>query len=292
MNMNMKMRMKWKKWQVAATIVALTLGILLVTQFNTATVIAQGRSQVQDRIKSLENILERSNEEQESKEKEVALLKAELDKYEKVAKGDVGSGLSDEIDRLRIMTGYYPVAGPGIQVTLDDHLVPNAPLDILDLMDIVNILRYAGAEAIAVNGQRIVANSEIYVSGRNTLINKTPVSSDREHIFIIDAIGPADELSRVLQVTDGKIISLRESKIDVKIVKQNKIVIPAYTDTQKFRFAKPLPDKPTESRALRNSNGVGAKGSATGTTTGPAPGEKAVSTHGVNESRPVSESKP
>ncbi|WP_041313788.1 DUF881 domain-containing protein [Heliomicrobium modesticaldum] len=233
-------KMRWKKWQVAATIVAMALGILLVTQFNTATLIAKGRSEIQERRNSLNEILEKMGKDNAALEKEVARTKAEIAKYEEVAKGVVGAGLSDEIDRLRILTGYYPVKGPGIRLTLDDHLVPNLPLDIFDLMDIVNILRYGGAEAIAINGQRIVANSEIYVSGNNILVNKTPISSGRNHVFVIDAIGNADELSRYLQVTDGKIASLKENKIDVKILKQSEVEIPAYSGTLKFRYAKPV----------------------------------------------------
>ncbi|MZP28519.1 DUF881 domain-containing protein [Heliobacterium undosum] len=236
-------KMQWKKWQVAATIVALALGILLVTQFNTATLIAKGRSEIQERRNSLMGILEKMDNDNASLEKEVARTKAEIAKYEEVAKGVVGAGLSDEIDRLRILTGYYPVKGPGIRLTLDDHLVPNLSLDIFDLMDLVNILRYGGAEAIAINGQRIVANSEIYVSGNNILVNKTPISSGRNHVFVIDAIGNADELSRYLQVTDGKIASLKENKIDVKILKQSEVEIPAYSDTLKFRYAKPVLEK-------------------------------------------------
>lgn len=238
------MRMQWKKWQVAATIVALALGILLVTQFNTATQLAKGRTELVERQKSLSALLKKLEAEKAELERDVSDLKSQVAKYEQVVQGDVGSGISEEVDRLRVLTGYYPLEGAGIVVTLDDHQAPNSPINIIDLMEIVNILRYAGAEAIGLNGQRIVANSEIYVSGKNILVNKTPISSDKTHIYVIEAIGPPDQLAQVLQVTDGRIISLKESKIDVKIVKQSKVEIPAYTGSQKFRYAKPLTGNP------------------------------------------------
>ncbi|MDD2421341.1 MAG: DUF881 domain-containing protein [Heliobacteriaceae bacterium] len=238
------MKMQWKKWQVALTIVALALGILLVTQFNTATELAKGRTELVERQKSLADLLERAEVEKSDLEKEVAFLKAQVAKYEQVAKGAVGPGISQEIDRLRILTGYYPVEGAGIRIVLDDHQAPNSPVNIIDLMEIMNILRYSGAEAIAINGQRLVGNSEVYVSGKNILINKTPISSDKDHVFVIEAIGPPDQMAQVLQVTDGRIISLKESKIDVKITQHNKISIPDYSGTPTFNYARLLPDNP------------------------------------------------
>ncbi|QGG46916.1 DUF881 domain-containing protein [Heliorestis convoluta] len=242
--MKMSVKMKWKRWQVAATIVALTLGILLTTQFNTATQLAQGRTELIERQKALEELLEKGESERMELEEEISRLKAEVEKYEAVAKGYVGTGISTEIDRLRILTGYASVEGAGIRVTLDTKQATLFPLDIIDLMELVNILRYAGAEAIAVNGQRIIANSEIYVSGKNILINKTPISSDRDQIYVIDAIGPPDQLSDVLQVTDGLVNSLKERKIDIRIAKQNTVEIPAYAGSFRFRYAKPLTQTP------------------------------------------------
>ncbi|WP_170270051.1 DUF881 domain-containing protein [Heliorestis acidaminivorans] len=240
----MSVKMKWKRWQVTATIVALALGILLTTQFNTATHLAEGRTEMIERQKALEDLLEKGELERVELEEEINRLKAEVDKYEEVAKGYVGTGISSEIDRLRILTGYASVEGAGIRITLDSQQATLFPVDIIDLMELVNILRYAGAEAIAVNAQRIVANSEIYVSGKNILINKTPISSDREQIYVIDAIGPPDQLNDVIQVTDGRVNSLKERKIDVKISKQNSVEIPAYTGSMRFRYAKPMTQTP------------------------------------------------
>ncbi|MCW2278521.1 DUF881 domain-containing protein [Heliophilum fasciatum] len=238
--MKMHMKMQWKKWQVAATIVALAMGMLLVTQFNTTIQLAKVRLEQGERQRSLQVLLQKIDADKAEMDKKVAELKSQTAKYEQMTTGQVSSGLSEELDRLRMATGYYALEGPGVQITIDDRLAPNTPVDINDLMAIVNILRYAGAEAIAVNGQRIVAHSEIYVSGKNMLINKTPISSDKDHVYVIEAIGPSQQLAQWLQVTDGLVLSMRESKIDVKITTQNKVEIPAYSGIHKFTYAKPL----------------------------------------------------
>lgn len=61
--------------------------------------------------------------------------------------------LTDEAARLRILQGLVPVHGPGITITVD------APLTPFDIEDAVNNLRVGGAEAVTVNGRRVITGS-------------------------------------------------------------------------------------------------------------------------------------
>ena len=97
----------------------------------------------------------------------------------------ITSTRSDALSQARLLAGLTPVQGPGVVVTLNDskkkmpaQLPPGmAPPNLIynsDINQVVNELKAAGAEAIAINGQRLVATSYIRPAGPTILINSTP----------------------------------------------------------------------------------------------------------------------
>ena len=108
-----------------------------------------------------------------------------------------------ELARIReqeAATGLAPVTGPGTIVRLADAPAPIDPntgrvsggnvsrvLDV-DLQGVVNGLWASGAEAIAVNGQRLTGLTTIRAAGGAILVDFRPVTSPYE----IAAIGPDD----------------------------------------------------------------------------------------------------
>lgn len=106
-----------------------------------------------------------------------------------------GSTLASLLDREELLAGSLPVVGPGLKVSLDDSAPTaagqrNRVLD-RDLQAVVNALWAAGAEAVAVNGQRITAQSAIRQAGEAILINFQPVQSP----YVVDAIGDPVKLA-------------------------------------------------------------------------------------------------
>ena len=106
-----------------------------------------------------------------------------------LASTSAGSKLASLLDREELLAGSLPVVGPGLKVTLDDSAPTaagerNRVLD-RDLQAVVNALWAAGAEAVAVNGQRITAQSAIRQAGEAILINFQPVQSP----YVVDAVG-------------------------------------------------------------------------------------------------------
>ena len=73
--------------------------------------------------------------------------------------------LSSDAERLRIIDGLAPAAGPGVTISA------SAPLTALDLQDAANNLRMGGAEALAINGQRVTTNSVIVQDGDTITID-------------------------------------------------------------------------------------------------------------------------
>lgn len=104
-----------------------------------------------------------------------------------------GAALAAGLDRLELAAGQQPLVGPGLTVVLDDAQTDPAtgtPPDggrVLDqdLQVVVNGLWQAGAEAIAVNGERLTSTSAIRTAGEAILVDLRPLVPP----YSIDAIG-------------------------------------------------------------------------------------------------------
>lgn len=102
-----------------------------------------------------------------------------------LASSAAGERLARRLDAEELAAGTVAVTGPGLRVTLDDSRDgQNRVLD-RDLQAAVNALWAAGAEAVAVDGQRMTAQSAIRQAGDAVLVNFEPVSAP----YDIDAVG-------------------------------------------------------------------------------------------------------
>lgn len=104
--------------------------------------------------------------------------------------------------RLEVRTGYVPVRGPGVRIKVAS--APDAPpgdeVRDDDLALLVDGLFTAGAEAIAINDQRIVALGGIRNTSRAVHVNGRPLTPP----FVIQAIGdPATLQARLLESSAG-----------------------------------------------------------------------------------------
>lgn len=94
-------------------------------------------------------------------------------------------GALNRVDRLAAQTGFAPVSGPGVVITVDD--APNGePVRDSDLRLLVNGLWEAGAEAISINGKRLTVRSAIFNSGAAINLNSAPPLSPP---YVVSAIG-------------------------------------------------------------------------------------------------------
>ena len=101
--------------------------------------------------------------------------------------------------RLATVTGFGPVTGPGVRVTVDDNPDGTLVRD-RDLRPLVNGLWEAGAEAIAVNGNRLTARSAIRNSGIAIRVNNRSLSPP----YVVTAIGDEKTLQAdLMQTTSG-----------------------------------------------------------------------------------------
>jgi len=108
---------------------------------------------------------------------------------------------SKQLEEASINSGLVPLAGPGIIITLDDSTrnrnteTSNYVIHEEYLCALVNILWHGGAEAIAINNQRITAHTEIFCNGAFIQINGTRQMPP----YRIVAIGNQESLKSALQ---------------------------------------------------------------------------------------------
>ena len=111
-----------------------------------------------------------------------------------------GSQLQDELQQLELVAGSAAVEGPGVEVKLDNAKDGETPgsLGVIfdrDIQAVVDALFASGAEAIAVNGQRLTTETAIREAGQAILVDYRPLAPP----YLIDAIGPPDLQQRFLQ---------------------------------------------------------------------------------------------
>ncbi|MBQ2835720.1 MAG: DUF881 domain-containing protein [Clostridia bacterium] len=141
--------------------------------------------------------------------------------------------------------GLSEVKGNGIVITVDDnqnialsswYADPNwLIVHDIDIINIVNELKNVDAEAISINGQRIVSTSAIECDGNVIKVNGQKIGAP----FVIKAIG-YPELLMGLDRFGGYLDYLRDERflnVDIEKVDKEDIIIPKYTGVMKFEYA-------------------------------------------------------
>jgi uncharacterized protein YlxW (UPF0749 family) len=180
--------------------------------------------------------------------KEINRLDNKLSTYDNSdnRKETITDTLRKELDDLKITYGAEAVEGPGIILTINDrhkkqYLNSN---DILfstthdeDLYLVVKDLRDAGAEAISINGKRIIESTAITCEGPVIMINGQYIVPP----FVISAIGDTEALNYALttkEYSSYKNLQIRE--LELKISKENRLVINGIDNISTPKYAKPI----------------------------------------------------
>lgn len=150
------------------------------------------------------------------------------------------SSMQETLKQLSIVSGSENLKGEGIVIVLTDGntaLEPDLRQDSLvhdsDILTVTNELKAAGAEAISVNGQRIISTTAIRCVGPVIQINYQKVAAP----FTIKAIGDAQYLESALNIKNGVADLLREIGIGVKITREKDVKIPKYDGALNFKDA-------------------------------------------------------
>jgi uncharacterized protein YlxW (UPF0749 family) len=152
--------------------------------------------------------------------------------------------LKKELQQAQLFYGLTSVSGPGIKITVDDRHEYTDEFDLmngithdLDLLRIVGDLKNGGAEAVAVNGNRVINTTSIKCAGPITMINNEYVVPP----FEITAIGDPEALEKSFtDSTEGYYNVLSFRGLYVNIIKLSTLTIPGYGETDTSKYAETL----------------------------------------------------
>lgn len=154
--------------------------------------------------------------------------------------------LNTQLGAARLASGLTQVRGPGVIVEIADsqRVVPagenpaNFIVLVDDLRDIVTALWASGAEAIAINGERLVATSSVYGVGSSVLVNTAFLPPP----FRIEAIGSEGLRDRFL---DHEAFRSRVGRrievfgLEFATEATDEVTLPAFVGNTRFRWAVP-----------------------------------------------------
>lgn len=236
-----------KEWQLSLGFVCVILGFLSAVQFKSQQ--DTSPSLPDSRVEELTTVLKEAEEERDSLKKEVEVLRGNLSEYEQAASEGESliAVMNAELIRMRLIAGLTKVKGEGLIIYLEDSKLKAKPVEDTelfliheeDLLKVVNELFAAGAEAVSVNGQRMVANTEIRCAGPTILVNGTRIASPYE----ISAIGPAQGLESSLNMRGGIVEVLRAVGIKIDLVKSSRVVIPAFSGASHFDYVRAVEEE-------------------------------------------------
>jgi uncharacterized protein YlxW (UPF0749 family) len=228
--------------KVAIMLVSMILGLMLAAQFKNVQNV--GGDVSLQRTQELTAQIQKLNQDIASQQNLIAELENRISDYEEAAQdeGKINDAIIKELERSRVLAGLVDLEGAGVVVTLniipvsdwgETGIVRNVYHD--DLLMLVNELNAAGAEALAINNERIISVTDIRNAGDYIVINTNRHSTP----FEIKALGNPDTLEASLKLLGGVADTLGE-ELDIRIRREDKIVIPKYNGAFQYEYAKPV----------------------------------------------------
>lgn len=138
-----------------------------------------------------------------------------------------------DADTLSILAGLVPVTGPGIRVTVDET---DSPVSVETVVDTIQELRTAGAEAIQFNGQvRVIAQSYVEAGVGGIVIDGQQLSAP----YVIDVIGEPDTLAGGITFPDGPRDRFAQDGATVEVQELQSLDIESVREATQPEFAQP-----------------------------------------------------
>ncbi len=232
-------------WRVATPAVAVAAGVLLVT----SAVTSQGTDLRPGRYDSLADLARQESQRVTALREEVADLRADVAGMS----ADLDSRVLDQLERrgdgLTGPAGLSAVRGPGVTVSLDDapeefrraagDQVADAIVHQQDIQAVVNVLWAGGAEAMTLQGQRVVSTTGIKCVGNTVILHGVPYSPP----YVVRAIGDAATLRASLAASryvQAYLEAVEDYELGWAVMTERRITAPAYTGPVELRFARPV----------------------------------------------------
>ncbi|MFC8700442.1 DUF881 domain-containing protein [Streptomyces parvus] len=196
-----------------------------------APVVAKEREELIDRINA-------ETQAADTLESDVDKLRADVSERQRKALEQHGG---DQGQLVALLAGATPVEGPGVKLIIDDAkntdqggggpressgFADTGRVRDRDMQRVVNGLWESGAEAIAINGQRLTALSAIRAAGDAILVDNRPLVPP----YTVLAVGDGKKLATAFQDSaDGQYLQALKESFDIRtsISDQAKVQLPA-----------------------------------------------------------------
>ncbi|MCU0482974.1 MAG: DUF881 domain-containing protein [Chloroflexi bacterium] len=232
-------------WQVTGFLALLLLGFLIAAQASSQA--PRVRYTTQERQPLVETALGLQSQQETLKDR-IEALRAQIATLEKEAEGSdaIVRQLNAEAEAARIAAGLTALTGPGIVLQLEDSPEAvggddgggDALVTGEDLRTVVEELWLAGAEAISINGERIVGPTAVVDIGGSLLVNSAYLAPP----YQVAAIGPADLYERMSASAGFRdFVAARATAAGIRLsfAEAADLVVPAYAGSVSLRYAAP-----------------------------------------------------
>lgn len=179
-----------------------------------SSIAARGTDLRSDRNLSLRELIIEQGHHNAQLQQRVEAVRSEVDE---LSSKDLSLGsLSTELEDASLQASTMPVAGPGVRVTLSDAPPDVKPAGVdddslvvhqQDIQSVVNALWAGGAEALSIQGQRVVATTGIKCVGNTVVLHGVPYAPP----YVIEAIGDQQRLEDALR--DSKAVEIYQQYV-------------------------------------------------------------------------------
>jgi uncharacterized protein YlxW (UPF0749 family) len=238
-------------WRIGTPVVVLLSGVLFAISYDNS----DGTDLRPGRYADLASLARAESGEHEDLTDEIAELNAEIERLTGSVDDSAVRKLRRRVDEVDGPAGLEAVSGPGVTVTLSDasEAVADQVLDEgeidpnrlvvhqQDIQAVVNAMWQGGAEAIVLQGQRIVSTTGIKCEGNAVLIQGVPYPQP----YVISAIGGPTDLESAID-RDDDVAAYRGDAANPSVgvgwalESDDRIEAPAYDGLLDLSYAEPI----------------------------------------------------
>ncbi len=229
--------MRIKGSQVYIALVCLLLGIMFAVQYKASNY--YDASLVPPSIEELNVQLTSLTKARDAAGKRVAALNQRLENKRNSNK--FMSNMQKDLQLVNMSGGLYPCQGPGISITMNNisssfhknDSNTGSFTEATDLLLLMNELKDSGAEAIAINDQRITAMTEVFWTGTMIVVNGNQIRAP----YHIQAIGEPENLEAGMLLKGGYLYDLQIQR-QINLEKVDHIIMPAFNGPTQMNYTR------------------------------------------------------
>jgi uncharacterized protein YlxW (UPF0749 family) len=238
---------RWRSWRIGTPAVVLLCGALFVVSGTNS----EGTDLRPGRYTDLAALTNQEANKYDVLQQRVADLRADVERLSGSVKAKVVKRFNRRVERLKEPAGLTPKTGPGVSVTLSDapeEVINSTSQDLKllvvhqqDIQAVVNAMWKGGAEAVTVQGQRVITTTGIKCEGNSVQLHGVPYPQP----YVIEAVGEQSEL--VQAITDDDYLQLYREQAEIPDISvgwdlqlRARVTAPAYQGLTDLSYAKPL----------------------------------------------------